>query len=66
MREDDTMSTYISKIKVLANNLREAGLEPRDEDLAYIILAGLPDSYENLNMSLAGLPDDKFTSAEII
>ena len=29
------------------------------------MLAGLPESYESLNMSLASLPDDKFNSAEI-
>jgi len=29
------------------------------------LLAGLPDSYEDLNMSLVSLPDDKFTSTEV-
>ncbi|KAK2574728.1 hypothetical protein KPH14_012947, partial [Odynerus spinipes] len=65
MKEDESMSSYISRIKIIANNLSEAGSEVKDEDLAYILLAGLPDSYENLNMSLANLPDEKFKAAEI-
>lgn len=65
MKSDEHMSTYVARAKVAAVNLRDAGAEVKDEDLAYAILAGLPDSYENLNMALTSLPDDKFTSAEI-
>ncbi|KAK2578233.1 hypothetical protein KPH14_001018 [Odynerus spinipes] len=65
MKLDETMSAYISRAQIASNNLKEAGAEVKDEDLAYILLAGLPDSYENLNMALASLPDDKFTSIEI-
>lgn len=65
MKNDEHMSSYVARAKVAAVNLRDAGAEVRDEDLAYAILAGLPDSYENLNMALASLPDDKFTSTEI-
>lgn len=65
MKEGDSMSSYISSIKVISNNLREAGAEVQDEDLAYILLAGLPESYETLNMTLANLPDNSFTTAEI-
>lgn len=65
MKSDEHMSSYVARAKVAAVNLRDAGAEVKDEDLAYAVLAGLPDSYENLNMALASLPDDKFTSAKI-
>ncbi|KAK2577711.1 hypothetical protein KPH14_007152 [Odynerus spinipes] len=39
--------------------------EMKDEDLAYAMLSGLPDSYDSLTMSLANLEDQKFTSTEI-
>jgi len=65
MKRDENMSSYIARAKIAAANLRDAGAEVKDEDLAYALLAGLPDSYENLNMALASLPDDKFTSAEV-
>lgn len=64
MKGDEHMSSYLARTKIAAN-LKDAGAEVKDEDLAYAIVAGLPDSYENLNMTLASLPDDKFTSAEI-
>lgn len=59
------MSSYISRAKIVVNNLTKAGAEVKDEDLAYVMLAGFPDSYENLNMTLANLPNEKFTSAKI-
>lgn len=65
MKDEESMSAYVSRIKVAARNLKEAGAEVKDEDLAYTMLAGVPDSYENLNMALASLLDDKFTSAEV-
>ncbi|CAK9816510.1 Retrovirus-related Pol polyprotein from transposon TNT 1-94 [Anthophora quadrimaculata] len=65
MKDEEGMSAYVSRVKVATRNLREAGAEVKDEDLAYAMLAGLPDSYENLNMALASLSDDKFTSAEV-
>lgn len=65
MKSDEHMSSYVARAKGAAANLRDAGAEVKDEDLAYAILAGLPDSYENLNMALASLPDDKFTSTEV-
>lgn len=65
MKHNKQMSSYLARIKIAVTNLREAGAEVKDEDLAYAILVGLPDSYENLNMTSASLPDDKFTSAEI-
>ena len=65
MKGEEHMSAYIARAKVAATNLRDVDAEVKDEDLAYAILTGLPDNYENLNMALASLPDDRFTSAEI-
>lgn len=65
MKDDKNMPSYLARAKIAATNLREAGAEVSDEDLAYALLSGLPDSYENLNMMLANLPNDKFTSAEV-
>jgi len=65
MKGDEHMSAYTARAKVAATNLRDANAEVKDEDFAYTILTGLPDDYENLNMALASLPDDRFTSAEI-
>jgi len=63
-RDDHTLPEQSSE--TAAANLKQAGAEVKDEDLAYTILAGLPNTYENLHMTLASLPDDKFISAEII
>ncbi|CAK9810841.1 Retrovirus-related Pol polyprotein from transposon TNT 1-94 [Anthophora quadrimaculata] len=65
MKDDENMPAYLARAKIAATNLREAGAEVGDEDFAYTILSGLPDNYENLNMTLANLPDDKFTSVEV-
>nr|XP_012150565.1 PREDICTED: uncharacterized protein LOC100882346 isoform X5 [Megachile rotundata] len=65
MRDNENMSSYMSRVKAAARDLREANVEVKDEDVAYVMLSGLPDCYENINMSLANLPDDKFTSIEI-
>jgi len=62
MKSEEHMSSYIARAKVAATNLRDAGIEVKDEDLAYAMLTGVPDSYENLNMVLVSLPDDKFTA----
>lgn len=63
--KDENISTYVLRSKIAANNLREIGPKAKDEDLAYALLAGLPENYENLNMILAILLDEKFNSAEI-
>lgn len=64
--KDENMSSYVARTKIAAANLKQAGSEVKDEDLGYIILAGLPNTCGNLNMALASLPDDRFTSTEII
>ncbi|CAL1680929.1 unnamed protein product [Lasius platythorax] len=45
--------------------LREAGAEIKDEDLAYAMLSGLPETYDALTMTLASLENEKFNSVEV-
>ncbi|KMQ89263.1 rna-dependent dna polymerase [Lasius niger] len=66
MKDSETMSSYVARTKIATAYLKQAGSEVKDEDLAYVILAGLPNTYENLNTALASLPDDRFTSSEVI
>ncbi|KAK9305304.1 hypothetical protein QLX08_003655 [Tetragonisca angustula] len=67
MKDDENMTSSMSRSKIEANYLREvAGAEAKDENLAYDLLDGPPESYGSLNMILANLPDDKFNLAEII
>lgn len=65
LKENETMASYLSRIKIIADYLQDSGPEMKDEDLTYAMLSGLPDSYDALTMSLANLEDDKFTSNEI-
>lgn len=65
LKETETMTSYLSRIKICADHLKQAGAEIKDEDIAYAMLSGLPDSYESLNMALANLDDTKFTSTEV-
>lgn len=51
MKDDETMSSYVARAKITVTNLKQAGSEVKDEDYAYALLAGLPNTYENLNMS---------------
>jgi len=65
LKEDETMTLYVSKMKICNDYLRAAGCDVKDEDLAYAMLTGLPDSYDALTMSLANLDEGRFTSNEI-
>nr|XP_034195290.1 uncharacterized protein LOC117611448 [Osmia lignaria] len=65
LKENEIMASYLSRMKICSDYLRAAGSEVQDEDLAYAMLTGLPDTYDALTMSLANLEDHKFTSVEI-
>lgn len=65
LKQGESMASYLSRIKIAADYLQDAGSEMKDEDLAYAMLSRLPDSYDSLTMSLANLEDQKFTSIEI-
>lgn len=65
LKSDESMTSYLGRIKTCSDSLKEAGYEIKDEDLAYTMLSGLPDSYEGIVMTLANLDDSKFKSSEI-
>ncbi|UYV68010.1 hypothetical protein LAZ67_5002782 [Cordylochernes scorpioides] len=56
--EEENMINYLSRFKTCSDNLREAGCEVKDEDLAYSMLAGLPDSYDGIIMNFSNMTDD--------
>ncbi|UYV79556.1 hypothetical protein LAZ67_17003106 [Cordylochernes scorpioides] len=56
---------YLSRLKTCSDHLREAGCEVKDEDLAYSMLAGLPDSYDGIIMNFGNTRDDEFTSSKV-
>ena len=49
MKGDEHISAYTARAKVAATNFRDANAEVKDEDLAYAILAGLPDGGDSGN-----------------
>lgn len=65
LETDETMTSYLGRIRTCSDSLKEAGHEVKDDDLAYSMLSGLPDSYEGIIMALANLDDSKFKSSEI-
>ncbi|UYV73950.1 hypothetical protein LAZ67_11001568 [Cordylochernes scorpioides] len=63
--EEENMINYLSRLKTCSDHLREAGCEVKDEDLAYSMLAGLPDSYDGIIMNFGNMTDDEFTSSKV-
>ncbi|UYV63097.1 hypothetical protein LAZ67_2003127 [Cordylochernes scorpioides] len=63
--EEENMINYLSRFKTCSDHLREAGCEVKDEDLAYSMLAGLPDSYDGIIMNFSNMTDDEFTSSKV-
>jgi len=65
MKSDENISSYIARVKIAAANLRDRRRRSERRGRGIRAIGRLLDSYENLNMALASLPDDKFTSAEV-
>ncbi|UYV72721.1 hypothetical protein LAZ67_10000404 [Cordylochernes scorpioides] len=63
--EEENMINYLSRLKTCSDHLGEAGCEVKDEDLAYSMLAGLPDSYDGIIMNFGNMTDDEFTSSKV-
>ncbi|UYV82668.1 hypothetical protein LAZ67_22000457, partial [Cordylochernes scorpioides] len=63
--EEEDMINYLSRLKTCSDHLREAGCEVKDEDLAYSMLAGLPDFYDGIIMNFGNMTDDEFTSSKV-
>jgi len=65
LEPEKSMIPYLGRIKTCSDSLKEAGHEIKDDVLALAMLPGLPDSYEEIVMTVANLDDSKFKSSEI-
>jgi len=65
MEEKDSMTSYLCRLKICCDNLREAGSEVNDKDIAYSMLSGLPESYEGIIMMFSNMSDEDFTSIKV-
>ncbi|UYV74085.1 SLC6A1 [Cordylochernes scorpioides] len=63
--EQETMTNYLGRLKICTDHLREAGAEMQDQDLAYSMLAGLPESYDGIIMTFSNVEDKEFTSSKV-
>ncbi|UYV64973.1 hypothetical protein LAZ67_3002613 [Cordylochernes scorpioides] len=62
---DENMINYLSRLKTCSDHLREAECEVKDEDMAFSMLAGLPDLYDGIIMNSGSMTDDEFTSSKV-
>ncbi|UYV75490.1 hypothetical protein LAZ67_13000394 [Cordylochernes scorpioides] len=63
--EQEMMTNYLGRLKICSDHLREAGAEMQDQDLAYSMLAGLPESYDGIIMTFSNVEDKEFTSSKV-
>ncbi|UYV84672.1 hypothetical protein LAZ67_X003058 [Cordylochernes scorpioides] len=63
--EQETMTNYLGRLKICSDHLREAGAEMQDQDLAYSMLTGLPESYDGIIMGFSNVEDKEFTSSTV-
>ncbi|UYV63669.1 hypothetical protein LAZ67_2005275 [Cordylochernes scorpioides] len=63
--EQETMTNYLGRLKICSDHLREAGAEMQDQDLAYSMLAGLPESYDGIIIAFSNVEDKEFTSSKV-
>jgi len=65
LEQNEIMNSYLARLKICSDSLKEIGYEFRDDDLTYVMLSGLPDTYDGIVMTLANLDDQKFKSTEV-
>ncbi|UYV79912.1 hypothetical protein LAZ67_18001028, partial [Cordylochernes scorpioides] len=63
--EQETMTNYLGSLKICSDHLREAGAKMQDQNLAYSMLAGLPESYDGIIMTFSNVEDKEFTSSKV-
>lgn len=51
LEADENMTSYLGRIKICSDGLKDAGYKIKDDDIAYTMLSGLPDSYEGIVMT---------------
>ncbi|UYV83679.1 SLC30A9 [Cordylochernes scorpioides] len=62
LQTGESMLDYLNRLKICTDHLKEAGAEVDDQDIAYSMLSGLPDSFDTLVMSFGNVEDSDFTS----
>ncbi|UYV81355.1 hypothetical protein LAZ67_20000905, partial [Cordylochernes scorpioides] len=65
LQTGESMLDYLNRLKICTDHLKEAGAEVDDQDIAYSMLSGLPDSFDTLVMSFGNVEDSDFTSNKV-
>ncbi|UYV69877.1 hypothetical protein LAZ67_7001058 [Cordylochernes scorpioides] len=65
LQTGESMLDYLNRLKICMDHLKEAGAEVDDQDIAYSMLSGLPDSFDTLVMSFGNVEDSDFTSNKV-
>ena len=61
----DSVNEYIDKIESTHQSLKKIGKDPGDYFAACIMLAGLPEKYESMRMTLQSLPEAGINAANM-
>ncbi|UYV83676.1 SETMAR [Cordylochernes scorpioides] len=64
LQTGESMLDHLNRLKICMDHLKEAGAEVDDQDIAYSILSGLPDSFDTLVM-FGNVEDSDFTSNKV-
>ncbi|UYV69728.1 hypothetical protein LAZ67_7000495 [Cordylochernes scorpioides] len=62
LQTGESMLDYLNRSKICMDHLKVAGAEVDDQDIAYSMLSGIPDSFDTLVMSFRNVEDSDFTS----
>ncbi|UYV65700.1 hypothetical protein LAZ67_3005179 [Cordylochernes scorpioides] len=65
LQTGESMLDYLNRLKIYTDHLKEAGAEVDDQEIAYSMLSGLPDSFDTLVMSFGNVEDSDFTSNKV-
>ena len=63
--EGEHMGVYIARVKKVVKDLKDAGKIIDDSEIAFQLIAFLPETYENVVIRLYALEDKKFTSETV-
>ncbi|UYV69328.1 hypothetical protein LAZ67_6003255, partial [Cordylochernes scorpioides] len=65
LQTGESVLDYLNRLKICTDYLKEAGAEVDDQDIAYSMLSGLPDSFDTLVMSFGNVKDSDFISYKV-
>jgi gag-polypeptide of LTR copia-type/Domain of unknown function (DUF4219)/Zinc knuckle len=66
LNETETIQSFISTARRLANQLTEIGVTVDDEDIILVLTGGLPSSYDNFVVTLDSTPPSQLTLNYVI